>query len=220
MATPSTAGLAARAELLVERVGKLHVQGALGLVGARTARSLAAASQELESALRDLRGVTTGEARDAWLLVGLVLEEARPLLARAPTRDGAKAFAERADEMAWVAAKGRRAAGVLPGGAGRAAEAALLSQRLGRLYLLRVAAGGAAQGLATLRTTGAALHAAVASLARDPGLAAEVELARNQEAFLGPAIERLAAGKAEAGDAEAVAKTCDNVMEAVGRAAR
>lgn len=219
MATPAIP--AARAQVLVERVAKLHAQAALGLLGPRTARALAAARADLDAALRDLRGLApAGEARDAWLLLGLQVEEARAVFAKAPTADTAKAVAERADEMAWVAAKGARATAALPEVARRAAEVSLLSQRLGRLYLLRVAGGGTPQRLAALRATGAALHAALESLSGMPALAAELQLARNQEAFLGPAIERLAAGKPEKGDAEAVAKTCDNVLEAMARLSR
>lgn len=222
MAAPAPGALAARAGILVERLAKLHVQAVLRMLGPRTTRGLAAARSEFEAVLRDLRTATSpGDARDAALLLGLLWEEAKPIFARAPGVEGATALSERSEEMAWVAAKLLRfVAGPMPEGARRAAEAALLSQRLGRLYLLRVAGAGKGDALVQLRATGAALRAVLEALSRTGTGLAELQLARNQEAFLAPAIERLAAGRREAGDEEAVAKSCDNVLEVMERLTR
>lgn len=222
MAASPAGALAARAGILVERLGKLHVQAVLRILGPRTGRGLAAARSEFEGVLRDLRTATSrGDARDAALLLGLLWEEAKPLFARAPGAEVATALSERSEEMAWVAAKLLRfVAMAMPEGARRATEAALLSQRLGRLYLLRVAGAGKGDTLVQLRVSGAALHAALDALSRAGTGPAELQLARNQEAFLGPAIERLAGGRREAGDEEAVAKSCDNLLEVMERLVR
>jgi len=222
--------IAMRLEMLTERIAKLHAQVGQGILVERSRRSLREAITEFDADLRQARAQAKGaEARDNYLLLDLLWKEYRRWAARPATRDNAKKLAERAEEVAWVAAKGARMI-LEPGrtGTGRlaleAAHAATLAQRLARLHLLRrwgVKPQGSdreipgvaeelVQTLDRLRT----------SPLNTPEIQTEIQSAQGQLGFLMDGGRRLRDRRVDARTLEFIAKSSDHVLESLERAAR
>jgi hypothetical protein len=188
------------------------------------------AARELESSARAITARdASAESRDTHAMLTILAQEYRAWAARPPTRDNARRLGERAEEVVWVAMKVARQAGA-PKRAGRdapairAAEAAVLSQRIPRLHLWRRWGIRDEALLTELRLSEAQLHATLATLRSDPSntpeIAAELQLAENQAAFLAQASASVEAGKDVARQLEFVAKTGDHVLESMERVAR
>lgn len=98
----------------------------------------------------------------------------------------------------------------------------MLCQRVAKLYLLRAWIPRSEATLAALVNADAQMRRALEGLAASaaPEVVPELQLAQNQYAFLAPAIERLRHGRGAPADAEAVAKTSDNLLEVMERIAR
>ena len=219
-----------RLEMLAERIAKLHVQVGQGVLAQRGRRALAEATREFDAGLREAKGRAAGaEVRDAYVLLGLLWPEYRAHASRPPTRDNAKKLAERAEEVAWVAAKGAR----LVHETGRtgtarlaldAAHAATLSQRLARLRLMQ--RWGVRQ-----ETSAREIPAVAAQLQRTlerlrsapqntPEITTELEAAVGQLGFLLQAGRELEGKRANARALEFVAKSSDHLLDAMERVGR
>jgi hypothetical protein len=209
-----------------ERMAKLHAQAGQGIVADRARRALAESVAEFDALQRRaVAAAPAGEGRDNALLLGLLWREYRPWLARAATRDTARRMAERTEELAWVALKGARMAQAsAPPAAAEALRAGVLAQRVARLLLLRrweIRDEAASRELATAsRELGAIVERLRANAAPDGEIAAELQVAQNQLAFLDQAARDLAAKPASAQALEIAAKAGDNVLEAMRRASR
>ena len=221
---------AMRLETLTERIAKLHAQLGQGVLAERSKRALPEAVREFDTALREARARASGpEVRDTYILLGLLWTDYRAWALKPPTRDNAKKLAERAEEVAWVAAKGAR----LVHGSGRkgtgllaldAAHAATLSQRLARLYLLRRwdvkpesaerAAPAVEAGLQR------ALEKLRAAPANTPEIETELEAAQGQLGFLLKAGRELDARRSDPRTLEFAAKSADHLLESMQRVVR
>ena len=219
-----------RLETLTERIAKLHAQVGQGVLVERSRRALPEAVRDFETALREVRSRPAGpEIRDNYVLLALLWTDYRAWALKPATRDNARKLAERAEEVAWVAAKGAR----LSHDAGRkgtgllaleAAHAATLSQRLARLYLLRrwdvkpETSERAAPAVETeLQRTLDKLRAAPANT---PAIETELQAAQGQLAFLLQAGRELDTRKAETRTLEFAAKSADHLLESMQRVVR
>ena len=219
-----------RLEMLAERIAKLHAQVGQGVLADRGRRALPEALREFDAGLKDAKTRAAGaELRDTYLLLGLLWTEYRGWAVKAPTRDNAKKLAERAEEVAWVAAKGARLMHESGRkGTGRlaidAAHAATLSQRLSRMYLTQ--RWGVRQ-----EASGREIPAVVADLQgtldklRDapqntPEIATELQAAEGQLGFLLQAGREMEAKRANPRALEFVAKSGDHILDAMERVAR
>lgn len=221
---------AMRLETLTERIAKLHAQVAQGLLAERSRRALRDAVREFDVALRAATAQAPGaEARDTYLLLGLLWRDYRGWATRPPSRDNAKKIAERAEEVAWIAAKGarlvhergRRGTGRL---ALDAAHVATLAQRLARLHLLarwgvreetftREIPATSARLAATLETLRAAPH-------NTPEIDTELQAAQGQLAFLLQAARELDGRRPGGRQLEFIAKSGDHILESMQRVVR
>ena len=219
------AGLQAlRLAALAERIAKLFYQVAQGVLVDRSRRALAEASREFERVLAAVTAeARSAEAREACLLLRLLWEEYRTWAARPATRDNARKLAERADEVAWVAAKCARLLDAVRAAALDAAIAAGLAQRLARLHFMRrwEPRDAALERRAT--ATAQELRRVLATLAQhaasQAAVVAELQVAENQHVFLEQALRDIAHGRGAAAF-EVLAKAADHMMEALQRAAR
>jgi hypothetical protein len=213
--------------ILSERLGKLHAQAGQGLLAERARRGLTEGSRQFDALLRSTAAAATPEARDSYLLLGLLWKEYRPWIARPATRESARREAERTAELAWVAVNAARAWPARSPSASLAAEAAhasVLAQRVARLQLLRrwdVRDDAASRELdRASRQLGATLARLSAEAGNDAEIAAELQVAQNQHVFMERAAHELAAKPALAAPLEIVAKTGDNILESLQRVAR
>ena len=219
-----------RLEMLAERIAKLHAQVGQGVLADRSRRALGQAVQDFESGLRDVKARSTGaEIRDNYVLLGLLWTEYRAWATKPATRDNAKKLAERAEEVAWIAAKGARLVHE-PGrkGTGRlaleAAHAGMLSQRLARLYLTRrwgvkqeTAGREIPEATADLQRT---LDKLRASPHNTPAIQTELQAAEGQLGFLLQGGRELGGRRAGAQAPEFVAKSADHFLESMERLVR
>ena len=213
--------------ILSERLGKLHAQAGQGLLAERARRGLAEGARQYDALLRSTAAAASSEARESYLLLGLLWQEYRAWIARPATRENARRMAERTEELAWVAMKAARAwparshASTL---AAEAAHASVLAQRVARLQLLRrwdVRDDAASRELDSASRQLRSMLARLAALAgNDAEIAAELRVAENQHVFLERAAQDLAAKPAFAQPLEIVAKTGDNILESLQRVAR
>jgi hypothetical protein len=221
---------ALRLEMLAERIAKLHAQVGLGVLADRGRRALPEAMREFDSGLRDAKARATGaELRDNYVLLGLLWTDYRAWASKPPTRDNAKKIAERAEEVAWIAAKGarlmyesgRKGTGLL---ALDAARAATLSQRLARLYLMQ--RWGVKQ-----ESSGREIPAVAADLQRTleklraapqntPEIVTELQAAEGQMGFLLQAGRELEGKRANARALEFIAKSGDHLLDSMERLVR
>jgi hypothetical protein len=219
-----------RLEMLAERIAKLHAQAGQGVLPERSRKSLAAAVGDFDAGLKEVRSRPAGpEVRDNYILLALLWTEYRAWALKAPTRDNAKKLAERAEEVAWVAAKGarllhdagRRGTGRL---ALEAAHAATLSQRLARLYLAQ--SWGVRQESAgrDIPAVTAELQQAIGRLRaapqNTPEIDAELQAAEGQLGFLLHNGRELGSRRPPATAPEFIAKSADHVLESMERVVR
>jgi hypothetical protein len=205
---------------LAERIAKLHAQAGQGILAERAKRSLAQSVRRFDADVRALgRPAAPAELHEAVAILALLAKEYHAWALKAATRDNSRGLGERADEVAWMAAKAARLQA--PGGpttAARAEEAAALAQRSARFALWRRwqvgASTGNELGLATAQLHAAldALHAAPATPESD----AELQVADNQAAFLFTAIRD---SEADPHALETLAKAADNLQESMERLA-
>lgn len=221
---------AMRLEGLSERIAKLHAQLGQNVLAERSRRALPESLRDFETALREVQARPGGaEVRDNYLLLGLLFTEYRAWALKPATRDNAKKLAERAEEVAWIAAKGAR----LVHGSGRkgtgalaleAAHAATLSQRLARLYLLRrwdVKPESAERAVpAVEKALQATLEKLRSAGANTPGIDTELQAAQGQLAFLLQAGRELDTRRADMRTLEFAAKSADHLFEAMERVVR
>lgn len=221
---------ALRLEMLAERIAKLHAQIGLGVLVERSRRALPEAMREFDLGLREARARAPGpEVRDNYVLLALLWADYRAVATRAPTRDNAKKLAERAEEVAWIAAKGARLVHE-PGrkGTGRlaldAAHAGTLSQRLARLYLMQRWEVRPEATLRAIPAVAAELQRVVEKLRNapqnTPPIATELQAAEGQLAFLLQGGRELQGRRAGARSLEFIAKSSDHFLESVERIVR
>ena len=219
-----------RLEALAERIAKLHAQLGQGVLTDRSRRAMPEALRDFDASLRQASTrAATPEVRDNYILLRLLWQDYRAWATKPPTRDNAKRLADRAEEVAWIAAKGARLVHE-PGrrGTGRlaldAAHAATLAQRVARLHLLRrwglrdegtAAALGAAS--ADLRATIGKLRAAAHNT---PEIDTELQVAEGQMAFLLQAASELEGGRGSLRQIEFIAKAGDHIFESMERVVR
>jgi len=214
--------------MLSERMGKLHAQAGQGLLSERARRGLREAMGQFDALARQaVSGASTPEARDNYLLLGLLWHEYRPWLGRAATRENARRVAERTEELAWIALKGARMAQARALSASPAADASracVLAQRVARLLLLRRWDLRDDASTRELALAAQELRAILERLGGLPGnsaeIAAELQVARNQHVFLERAAEELALKPAAPRPLEVAAKTGDNILESMQRVGR
>ena len=219
-----------RLEALTERIAKLHAQVGQGVLAERSRRALPEAVREFDEALREARARPSGpELRDTYVLLALLWTDYRAWALKPATRDNARKLAERAEEVAWIAAKGARLA--QEGGrkgTGRlaleAAHAATLSQRLARLYLMRrwdvkpESSERAAPAVeAELVRTLEKLRTAPLNT---PEIETELQAAQGQLGFLLQAGRELGGRQPDARSLEFAAKSADHLLEAMQRVVR
>jgi hypothetical protein len=214
-----------RLATLGEHIAKLFFQVAQGVLAERSRRGLAQSVREFDAALRaTLASPARDEAREGFLLLRLLWDEYRGWAAKPATRENARALAERADEVAWVAARTAPLVGRTRPLALDAARAGVLAQRVARLHLMRRWEPRDAVLERRLAASARELRQAVARLAReadtDAAVVAELQVAENQLAFLEQAAQDVAHGGARASAYEVIAKAGDHLLEALERAAR
>jgi hypothetical protein len=219
-----------RLEMLAERIARLHAQTGQGVLPDRSRKALTGAVGDFDAGLKEVRSRATGaEVRDNYILLGLLWTEYRTWALKPATRDNAKKLAERAEEVAWVAAKGAR---LLHDsgrkGTGRlaldAAHAAMLSQRLGRLYLTQswgVKEESAARDIPAV--TGE-LHKVIGRLRgaaqNTPEIETELQAAEGQLGFLLQNGRELASRRPSPTAPEFIAKSADHFLESMERVVR
>ena len=211
---------------LAERIAKLHVQAGREVLAERSRRSLAEAIRDFDATLRAAAArAGNAEARDNYLLLGLLWREYRPWALRPPTRDSVRKVADRGEEVAWIAAKAPR---LQPAAAGAlaldAARACVLSQRVPRLHFMRhwePRNPELARELAAASGELAAIIARLAAAGRNSAdIAAHLQIAQTQHGFLVSAGNEMHRPGAHPRHAQNVAKTGDHILEAMDQALR
>jgi hypothetical protein len=219
-----------RLETLTERIAKLHAQVGQGVLVERSRRALPEAVRDFEGALREVRARPAGpEIRDNYVLLALLWTDYRAWALKPATRDNARKLAERAEEVAWIAAKGarlshdvaRKGTGVLALDAGHAAT---LSQRLARLYLLRRWDVKPESSERAAPAVEAELQRLLEKLrtapANTPEIDTELQAAQGRLGFLLQAGRELDTRKAEMRTLEFAAKSADHLLESMQRVVR
>ena len=228
--TPALVNAATRLAMLGERMAKLHAQLGREVLVARSRRALGEAANEFDRGLREVSGAApNAEIRENYLLLKHLWDEYRPAATHAPNAENARKLAERNEEVVWIANKGARLlhehgrsrAGELVLAAGSARSAA---QRLAKLHFQRGWALPPAALGTEVKAAELELQRGFAELKAAPEtgeeLALELRVAENQFAFLGQAVERLESGKDRQRQLEHIAKTADNIAEAMDRVSR
>jgi hypothetical protein len=213
------AALAAlRLATLAERMAKLQAQAALGILPERSRRGIAEATREFEAQLKRARARNVPpDARDNLLLLAILWDEHRAWVARAPSRENARRLVERTEEVVHVAEKAARLAGPSGGPAVRAQRAAMLSQRVPRLYLLRRGPSDDAPRQAAEQELRQEVATLAAGAGNTPEALAELQLVENQLQFLERATAEREGGPRRL---EFIAKAGDHLMESLARLAR
>lgn len=214
-----------RLAALAERIAKLFLQVAQGVLADRSRRALAEAVAEFDELLRGASAnARRDEARESFVLLRLLWDEYRVWAGKPATRDNARKLVDRADEVAWVAVKAATALGGSPPLALDAMRAAALAQRLSCLQLMRRWETRDAALERRLAADSRELRQATARLGRqaqsNAAVVAELQVAENQLAFLEQAAQDVAHGGARASAFEVMAKAGDHLLEALQRAAR
>ncbi len=221
---------AVRLTALAERIAKLQAQISQGVLVERSRRAMPEALRDFEAGLRTVaQSSPTAEIRDNYVLLALLWPEYRDWARKPATRDNARKFRERVDEVVWVAAKGARliqeqSRATANPAAIRAATAAELSQRISKLYLwqrwdlrdealrreLREAEENLARTLAILRV----------APNTSAEIASELQVAEDQRRFMADAAKESEHGPGAARSLEFIAKTGDHIYDAMQRVAR
>lgn len=217
---------AERLAMLAERIARTHLQMAQGVLVGRSRRSLRESVREFDALLPRVASLAPdAEARESFLLLGLLWKELRAWAQKAPTRENARNVSERAEEVSWIASKGARLIG--PQDAGQssalaAMQAATLAERVARLHLVERMGAADARRRSDLAGARTRLAAALASLARapqGPGPESELQMAGTQHEFLRRAMDEYDSGRGSAA-IEVIAKAAGNLADALERAAR
>lgn len=221
---------ALRLATLSERIAKLHAQAGQGILVERSRRATAQALRDFDATLRSVAAkAATQDSRDNYALLALLAQDYREWALRSPTREGARKLRPRAEEIAWIAAKGasllqQEGRVAVNGASVRAQNAATLAQRVAKLQLwarwdLRDEALGR-----ELRDSQQNLRRIFDSLAASPGASAaiveELQAAAIQLRFMEDAERALAAHDNPARQIEFIAKTGDHIEESMGRVAQ
>jgi len=218
---------ALRTATLTERALKLHAQVGQHVLEDRSRRALAASLRGFDAAVRAV-GVPAGlgELHESAAILAILARQYHAWATRPPTRDNARALGDRAEEVAWEAAKVARLASVAsppPPLAAKAEEAAALAHRVARLVLWQrwgIAGASAANELALAKAgLQADLEALRAAAGMTPEIDAELRLAENQAAFLFAAASGSDPAQAGVRQGEYVAKASDNTAESLERLA-
>lgn len=226
-ATPAPAVDAIRLEMLVERIAKLDSQVHQGVLAARSRRALDAAMQDFDESLHTAHAQSQGELRDTYATLTLLWSQFRAWHSRGG--DAPQKLRERTEEMAWAASKGARlvqesSRASTNAQAVRAANAAVLAQRVTKLYFWRLRGMRDEAFERDLRESGENLRRLVGSLraapAPTPEIEAELVNAEGQLRFLDDAVRDLASPASRSRAQEFLAKTGDNITESMERAAR
>jgi len=228
--SPALANAATRQPMLAERAARLHAQVERGVLTARAQRLLPDALREFDAGVKALLAAApSAEARENYRLLELLWADYRPHVARTPDPEGPDKLAERGEEVVWIASKGvkllKEAADDPRSERVRmVGEARLQSQRIARAYFFRQWAGRSERREAEVRTAAAAYRKAMDALlgSAAPGSAAlaDLQLAENQYDFLSAAAKGLESQRDPRPGLEAVAKSCDNMLEVLDRVAR
>ncbi|APV49817.1 hypothetical protein BWI17_09070 [Betaproteobacteria bacterium GR16-43] len=228
--SPAVANAATRQPMLAERAARLHVQVERGVLPVRAQRLLPEALREFDAGVKALLAAApSAEIRENYRLLELLWADYRPHVARTPDPEGPDKLAERGEEVVWIASKGvkllkdhaddPRSERVRTVG-----EARLQSQRIARGYFFRQWAARSERREAELRAAGAAyrkaMDALLASAVVGSEAMADLQLAENQYGFLLSAAQGLERQRDPRPGLEAVAKSCDNMLEVLDRVAR
>lgn len=219
------AGDGMRLAALAERIAKLHAQSAHGVMAERSRRGLADAVRDFDALLRANARGAPAETRESYLLLGLLWDEYRVVASRPATREGVRKLADRTDEVAWVASKAAASAQPALGPiASKAARVCVLSQRVPRLLLMRHweprNADLAREATAAAAELAGTLDDLLGAAQNFPDLAPEVQVARTQHGFLVAAAAEIERAPARTRTLENIAKTGDNILEAMQRVTR
>jgi len=227
---PALVNTATRLAMLGERMAKLHAQLGREVLVTRSRRALGESASEFDRGLREISGAApNAEIRENYLLLKHLWDEYRPAAAHAPSAENARKLAERNEEIVWIANKGARL--LNEHGRSRASELVLAAgstrsaaQRLAKLHFQRGWALPPTAFGAEVKAAELELQRGLAGLKAAPEtgeeLALELGTVENQFAFLKQAVERLASGKDRPRQLEHIAKTADNIAEAMDRVAR
>ena len=221
---------AVRLTALAERIAKLQAQIGQGVLVERSRRAMPEALREFEAGLKAVAASSpAGEIRDNYMLLALLWPEYRDWARKAPTRDAARKFRERVDEVVWVASKGARliqeqSRATANPSAIRAATAAELSQRIAKLYLWQRWDLRDEALRRDLREAEENLERILAILRAVPNtnaeIASELQVAEDQRRFLADAAKESEHGPGAARSLEFIAKTGDHIYDAMERVAR
>lgn len=223
------ANAASRQPMLAERAARLHAQVARAILVQRGQRALGVTLAEFDAGVKELLAAApSAEVRENYRMLQLLWQDYRPHVARVPGGDTPEKLGERSEEVVWIAAKGARLLqdAATDGRTARvrlAGEARFQSQRIARIHFFIAWIGRSPRRDTELATaTGEfrrALDALMAAPADGSGVAAELQLAENQSGFLAQAGRDLQSARNPAAGLEAVAKTCDNILEVMDRVA-
>ncbi|QJR12506.1 hypothetical protein DSM104443_03592 [Usitatibacter rugosus] len=226
---PALANAASRQPMLAERAARLHAQVARGVFASRAQRALAATLVEFDAGLKDLLAAApSAEVRETYRMLQLLWQDYRPHVARTALGEAPEKLGERSEEVVWIAAKGARllrdpAADAQTARVRLAGEARFQSQRIARIHFFTAWIARSDKREAELATASRdfrrALDALLAAPADASGAAAELQLAENQSGFLAQAGRDLKSARDSVPGLEAVAKTCDNILEVMDRVA-
>ena len=221
---------ASRLAMLAERMAKLHAQIGREVLVPRSRRGLGEASAAFERGLGEMTAAAhTAELRENYRLLRLLWDEYRSATRQPPTPESGRQLADRAEEVAWIAAKGARlffdqarsraAELVMSAGTARAA-----GQRLGRIHLQRGWALAANAAPREVKRAEAEIFLALAQLnsaaETTEEAAASLRMTETQVAFLRQAVERLGQGKERSLQLEHIAKSADHIAEAMDTVAK
>jgi hypothetical protein len=224
------ASSALRLATLAERIAKLHAQLGQGVLVERSRRALPEAIRDFDASLKLAAArAPTPEIRDNYVLLALLWREYRDWALKAPTRENARKLRERAEEVVWIASKGAKmlqehSRASQSAWALRAAGAAVLSQRIPKLYLWRrwdmrdaALAKELREAEENLRRSLDALHGAPDNT---PEIEAELLGAENQLRFMADAAKQFEGAAAAKRHIEFIAKTGDHILDAMERMTR
>lgn len=219
---------ACRLAMNAERVTRLQAQVGRQVLVQRSRRTLVEALGQFDADLREILEHNRGaEMRENSLLLKALWSEYRAASTASITPALAAKLAERNEEIAWVARKGARLLVTDRSAAGArvlvTGSAWALSQRVGKIHLLRGWALSRESGARELGAADQELRAALKTIATEMGANAEVasqlQLADNQYAFLVQAAAREDREPGRAERLEHIAKASDHLVEILERMA-
>jgi hypothetical protein len=222
---------AMRLEILTERIAKLHAQAGLNVMAPRARRDLSQAMRDFDRTLTGLHAAAKEQdLRETYSLEMLLWQGYRDWASRTPSRENARKLRPRAEEVAWVAAKGARmwqersrSREAIRAAALRAMQAAVLAQRIAkaRLWMRWDIRDPALER--ELKDSNENLHRLLATLRETPPASAEaaeaLQGAQAQLGFMDDAQRELDRGANAARALEFIAKAADYITESMERAA-